>query len=526
MHLLNALPQRLDPGATPTFAGLISSSLTSPASTNLTLGTGTGGTALTLADTTLAATFAGTVTATGNAFANGSYTIVGGTAGAFANAALTINNRSGANDLSVIALGYRPSGSVLNGAAYMGFVGTNASGNGAGDLIFGTRSVTTDTAPTERLRIASTGTVSISSTTAGSSGAGALVVQGGISAGNTGSAASYFGGLVTVGGGGTGSTQAAMAINGGSASGGGAFVSLNRNSVIKGYFSTESALIGNTSDDIALYAVSGGSVKFYTNGTTAEVLKLTSTGAANFGGAVTIGADGSGGGGANKITLNYEGNASSRSWRLINDAAAFGDFAIQQSTTRTGSTYANALIFDASLAATFAGAVTVGGTGTGGRLLVGTASSLGGYLFQINGDFSGTYGQTITATTSSGFMMNFSTSTGQAGYISSTGLITAYNTASDYRLKNSIAPMTGALAQVALLKPVTYKWNSDGSDGQGFIAHELAEIAPYAVTGEKDGERMQGVDYGKITPLLAAALQEAATKIKCSEARLTALEAK
>ena len=66
MHLLNTLPQRLDPGATPTFAGLIAPSLTSPASTNLTLGLGTGGTALTLASSTLAATFASDVTAAGD----------------------------------------------------------------------------------------------------------------------------------------------------------------------------------------------------------------------------------------------------------------------------------------------------------------------------------------------------------------------------------------------------------------------------------------------------------------------------
>lgn len=67
MHLLNTLPQRLDPGATPTFAGLIAPSLTSPAGNNLTLGLGTGGTALTLTNSTLAATFGGAVTvATGN----------------------------------------------------------------------------------------------------------------------------------------------------------------------------------------------------------------------------------------------------------------------------------------------------------------------------------------------------------------------------------------------------------------------------------------------------------------------------
>ena len=105
--------------------------------------------------TTLGVT--GVSTLTGNAFANGSYTVVAGTPGAFANAALTINNRSGVGDLSLIALGYRPNGTVLNSAAYIGYIGTSGAGNGLGDLIFGTRNVTTDTAPTERYRIDSTG---------------------------------------------------------------------------------------------------------------------------------------------------------------------------------------------------------------------------------------------------------------------------------------------------------------------------------------------------------------------------------
>jgi len=105
--------------------------------------------------TTLGVT--GVTTLTGNAFANGSYAVAGGTPGAFANAAITINNRSGLGDLSVIALGYRPNGTLLNSASYIGYVATSGSGNGFGDLIFGTRSVTTDTAPTERYRIDSTG---------------------------------------------------------------------------------------------------------------------------------------------------------------------------------------------------------------------------------------------------------------------------------------------------------------------------------------------------------------------------------
>jgi hypothetical protein len=112
------------------------------------------------------------------------------------------------------------------------------------------------------------------------------------------------------------------------------------------------------------------------------------------------------------------------------------------------------------------------------------------------------------------------------GYITTTNTATAYNTSSDYRLKHDIQPMTGALATVAQLKPVTYKWNADDSESQGFIAHELQEVAPYAVSGEKDGEQMQGVDYGKITPLLTAALQEAIAEIQSLKARVAELEAK
>jgi hypothetical protein len=74
--------------------------------------------------------------------------------------------------------------------------------------------------------------------------------------------------------------------------------------------------------------------------------------------------------------------------------------------------------------------------------------------------------------------------------------------------------MTGALAKVQQLKPVTYKWNADGSDGEGFIAHELAEVCPQAVTGEKDavdaeGKPVyQGVDTSFLVATLTAAIQE------------------
>jgi hypothetical protein len=101
------------------------------------------------------------------------------------------------------------------------------------------------------------------------------------------------------------------------------------------------------------------------------------------------------------------------------------------------------------------------------------------------------------------------------GYIQTTGgTATVFSTSSDYRLKENIAPMTGALAKVSQLKPVTYKWKSNGSDGQGFIAHELAEVVPDCVTGEKDaidekGNPVhQGVDTSFLVATLTAAIQE------------------
>ena len=75
-------------------------------------------------------------------------------------------------------------------------------------------------------------------------------------------------------------------------------------------------------------------------------------------------------------------------------------------------------------------------------------------------------------------MIGFQNPNGLVGEIISTNSSTAYNTSSDYRLKENVAPMTGALAKVAQLKPVTYTWKVDGSAGQGFIAHELQAVVP------------------------------------------------
>ena len=127
--------------------------------------------------------------------------------------------------------------------------------------------------------------------------------------------------------------------------------------------------------------------------------------------------------------------------------------------------------------------------------------------------------------------INFVNAVGsQVGFIYMNASNTQYSTSSDYRLKDNIAPMTGALDKVLQLKPCTYTWKSDNSNGQGFIAHELADIVPDAVVGEKDAVdaegniKPQGIDTSFLVATLTAAIQEQQTIITELKSRIEALE--
>ena len=161
--------------------------------------------------------------------------------------------------------------------------------------------------------------------------------------------------------------------------------------------------------------------------------------------------------------------------------------------------------------------------GSDGNLLLGlTSNGAAGAKFTIYG----ATGQEVLLTGTSGTCIKFTNSQNVGGAISvASGGGTTYGTSSDYRLKHDIQPMTGALAKVAQLNPVTYKWNVDESESQGFIAHELQAVIPDAVVGEKDAvdsegnPQYQNVDTSFLVATLTAAIQEL-------NARLTALENK
>jgi hypothetical protein len=173
-----------------------------------------------------------------------------------------------------------------------------------------------------------------------------------------------------------------------------------------------------------------------------------------------------------------------------------------------------------------------------GNIYAGGTTSLanGPYRYNSISNFSTAYGLGIQDTSAGvggyfiGFMNQSNVVQGSISKTSST--VTAYNTGSDYRLKEDILPMTGALDRIAQLKPVTFKWKEDKLDGEGFIAHELAEVCPQCVTGEKDAvdtkgnPRYQMVDTSFLVATLTAAIQEQQTIINDLKARVKTLEAK
>jgi hypothetical protein len=140
-----------------------------------------------------------------------------------------------------------------------------------------------------------------------------------------------------------------------------------------------------------------------------------------------------------------------------------------------------------------------------------------------------------TGTTGGYLIAFYNSSSNLAGGIIHNGTTTVnYSTSSDYRMKENIAPMTGALSKVALLNPVTYKWKEEfgGESGQGFIAHELQAVVPEAVAGAKDALnedgsiKPQGIDTSFLVATLTAALQETKALIDTQAETINALTAR
>ena len=133
----------------------------------------------------------------------------------------------------------------------------------------------------------------------------------------------------------------------------------------------------------------------------------------------------------------------------------------------------------------------------------------------------------ICRTSNTGAFVNFFSGSTAVASISYNGSTMTYGGTSDYRLKENVIEMTGGIDAVKKLKPIKFNFiTTPEKTVEGFIAHEVQEVIPQAVTGEKDcevdeeGKGYQQLDPAQLVPTLTKALQEAVTKIEVLETRL------
>jgi trimeric autotransporter adhesin len=334
---------------------------------------------------------------------------------------------------------------------------------------------------TERMRISSGGGLSIGTTTAASTNG--LLVAGNIA--TTGSA--YF---VT-------STSLAMQLN------------------------------GSVANDFQLNG--GGPFRVVNQAYNAVLLGIENTGAATFSSSVTSNSNTNG-----QIAISPSTNTNAAAF-VASNAGGGCYFGKNNSTggAFTGTAYATVVYSGGDVPMSFytndaekmritsGGNVLIGTTSGSGKLVVRNTAS--GDCLQVLATSGGT-GYYYAAGQSTGFAAYF-VSTGEAGSITLSGSSTSYNTSSDYRLKQDLKEFNG-LSLISEIKTYDYEWKTDHKRSYGVIAHELQAILPQAVTGEKDGERMQGVDYSKIVPLLVKAVQESHDIIKELKQKVEILESK
>ena len=243
--------------------------------------------------------------------------------------------------------------------------------------------------------------------------------------------------------------------------------------------------VNNSTGDGAILSGAGGGITFHTNSdmaTTNERMKITSAGG---------------------VALTGNGNLD------INPASGTANISLRSGNTYQG--YIEAISGGGILFGTGASATERMRLNSSGRLFVGTTLGLTGRIVVMN---DATTGISIFDGSSNGSLLRFyNNSAVEIGSVQTNGSSTTYSTTSDYRLKEDFKEING-LEKVLAVKVYDFKFKNSENRMDGVLAHELAEILPYAVIGQKDAVQEngdiqpQGVDYSLLVPMLTKAIQE------------------
>ena len=167
-----------------------------------------------------------------------------------------------------------------------------------------------------------------------------------------------------------------------------------------------------------------------------------------------------------------------------------------------------------------------------GNVLVGTTSLIGdSSRLSISYTYTNSGIGLKSDTTSIHNAIMFTNPNGTVGTIWTNGSSTAYNTSSDYRLKENVNYDFDATTRLKQLKPARFNFIADADTTvDGFLAHEVSSVVPEAIVGEKDAVnedgsiRPQGIDQSKLVPLLVKTIQEAMERIETLEAEVATLK--
>jgi hypothetical protein len=177
---------------------------------------------------------------------------------------------------------------------------------------------------------------------------------------------------------------------------------------------------------------------------------------------------------------------------------------------------------------------------SGGNVEIGTTSSPSGSVsatgftfMEGNGFWWSTTGANSYWNVNTQTYFNFRyNGSGSGAIIINNGSVN-YNTSSDYRIKENVVPLIGAIDRIKQLQVHRFNFLANPDKiVDGFIAHEVQDIVPEAISGTKDevdadgNPIYQGIDQSKLVPLITAALQEALQKIETQAGVITALNAR